>query len=160
MLPRLFVHGILQIRILEWVAISFSRDLPDPGIEPGSPARQAHSLPSKPPQLSLSLTCMLTYVHLVQDMSPREMRANCNYLLRCSSVVPLWNALWSIQRYIHQTSIWRQSIFQKMRSSPDINYYSWANAWCTCSPSLLLWDPGCMQAAIWDGASERCVWIS
>ena len=28
------VHGILQARILEWIAISFSRDLPDPGIEP------------------------------------------------------------------------------------------------------------------------------
>ena len=31
------VHGILQARILEWVAISFSRDLPDPGIKPMSP---------------------------------------------------------------------------------------------------------------------------
>ena len=30
------VHGILQARILEWAAISFSRDLPDPGIEPTS----------------------------------------------------------------------------------------------------------------------------
>ena len=30
------VHGILQTRILEWVAISFSRDPPDPGIEPAS----------------------------------------------------------------------------------------------------------------------------
>ena len=27
-----------QARVLEWVAISFSRDLPDPGIEPVSPA--------------------------------------------------------------------------------------------------------------------------
>ena len=27
------VHGILQARILEWVAISFSRDLPDPEIK-------------------------------------------------------------------------------------------------------------------------------
>ena len=27
------VHGILQARILEWVAILFSRDLSDPGIE-------------------------------------------------------------------------------------------------------------------------------
>ena len=35
------VHGIFQARILEWVAISFSRDLPDPGIKPGSPALQA-----------------------------------------------------------------------------------------------------------------------
>ena len=27
-------HGILQARILEWAVISFSKDLPDPGIEP------------------------------------------------------------------------------------------------------------------------------
>ena len=39
------VPGILQARILEWVAISFSRDLPDPGIKPVSPAWQADSLP-------------------------------------------------------------------------------------------------------------------
>ena len=38
------VHGILQARILEWVAISFFRDLLDPGIEPKSPALQADSL--------------------------------------------------------------------------------------------------------------------
>ena len=41
------VHGILQARILEWVAIPFSRHLPDPGIEPGSPALQADFLPSE-----------------------------------------------------------------------------------------------------------------
>ena len=43
------VHGILQARILEWIAIPFSRDLHNPGIEPGSPALQADSLPSEPP---------------------------------------------------------------------------------------------------------------
>ena len=32
------VHGILQARILEWVAVCFSRDLSNPGIEPRSPA--------------------------------------------------------------------------------------------------------------------------
>ena len=36
--PGSFVHGISQAKILEWVAISFSGDLPDPGIEPMSPA--------------------------------------------------------------------------------------------------------------------------
>ena len=41
----LSVHGIFHARILEWVAISFSRDLPDPGIEPESPALQVDSLP-------------------------------------------------------------------------------------------------------------------
>ena len=35
--------GILQARILEWVAISSSEGLPDPGIEPRSPALQADS---------------------------------------------------------------------------------------------------------------------
>ena len=37
--------GILQERILEWVAMPFSRDLPHPGIQPESPALQADSLP-------------------------------------------------------------------------------------------------------------------
>ena len=32
-------------KILEWVAYHLSADLPDPGIEPGSPALQADSLP-------------------------------------------------------------------------------------------------------------------
>ena len=48
-LPGSSVYGILQARILEWVAISFSRDLSDPGIKLGSLALQADSLPSEPP---------------------------------------------------------------------------------------------------------------
>jgi len=36
-LPGSSVHGILQARILEGVAISFSKDQPDPGIKPWSP---------------------------------------------------------------------------------------------------------------------------
>ena len=36
--PNSSVHGILQARMLEWVAMPFSRDLPDTRIEPGSPA--------------------------------------------------------------------------------------------------------------------------
>ena len=37
-LPGSSVHGLLQARILEWVIMSFSRDLPNPGIEPRPPA--------------------------------------------------------------------------------------------------------------------------
>ena len=47
--PDSSVHGILQARILEWVAIPSPGDLPDPGIEPGSPTWQADTLPSEPP---------------------------------------------------------------------------------------------------------------
>ena len=42
-------HGILQARILEWVAIPLPGNLPNPGIEPGSYALQADSLVSEPP---------------------------------------------------------------------------------------------------------------
>ena len=41
------VHGILQARILEWVAYPFPGDPPDPRIELGSPALQADSLPTE-----------------------------------------------------------------------------------------------------------------
>ena len=44
------VHGSLQAKTLEWIAIPFSRgNLPDSGIEPVSPALQADSLPFEPP---------------------------------------------------------------------------------------------------------------
>ncbi|CAN0222692.1 unnamed protein product [Rangifer tarandus platyrhynchus] len=46
-LPGSSVHGIFWARTLEWVAISSPGDLPDPGIEPGSPALQADSLPTE-----------------------------------------------------------------------------------------------------------------
>ena len=44
------VHGILQARILTWLAIPSRGDLSDPGIKPGSPALQVESLPSEPPR--------------------------------------------------------------------------------------------------------------
>ena len=45
--PLLSVHGILEARILEWVAVPCP-DLPNPGIEPTSPTLQADSLLSEP----------------------------------------------------------------------------------------------------------------
>ena len=47
--PGSSVHGILQARILEWVAILFSRRIfPTQGIEPESPPLQVDPLPSEP----------------------------------------------------------------------------------------------------------------
>ena len=43
--PVSSVYGILQARILELVPFPSPRDLPDPGIEPRSPALQADDLP-------------------------------------------------------------------------------------------------------------------
>ena len=50
------LHGISQARTLEWVAISFSGDLPDPGIKPESPALQADSLPPESPEIQYIYT--------------------------------------------------------------------------------------------------------
>ena len=47
--PSSSVNEISQARILEWVAIPCSRDLPNPGIKLRSPALQADSLPSERP---------------------------------------------------------------------------------------------------------------
>ena len=44
-LPGSSVHGILQAKILEWLAISSPGYLPNPGIECQFPALQADSLP-------------------------------------------------------------------------------------------------------------------
>ena len=42
------VHGILQARILEWVAFPSPGDIPNPGIEPRSLTLQADYLPAEP----------------------------------------------------------------------------------------------------------------
>ena len=45
-LPGSSIHGILQARILEWVATPSPGNLASPGIECRCPALQADSLPS------------------------------------------------------------------------------------------------------------------
>ena len=47
--PGSSVHGILQARILEWVAISFFRGSSWPRNGTGSPVLKAYPLPSEPP---------------------------------------------------------------------------------------------------------------
>ena len=71
------VYGILQAKVLEWVVISFSRvsfrprnqtgDLPDPGIEPASPAWQVDSLP-----LSHQESPTEVYSYVFSDLCRRD----------------------------------------------------------------------------------------
>ena len=79
-LPGSSVHVIFQARVLEWVAIPFSRVSipPDPGIEPRSPILKEDSLLSEPPgkpkntgvgSLSLLLGIFLTEVPCIADRS-------------------------------------------------------------------------------------------
>ena len=48
-LPGSSLHGILQARVLGGLPFPSPGDLPNPGIEPGSPAFQADALTSEPP---------------------------------------------------------------------------------------------------------------
>ena len=63
--PGSSVHGILQARIPGWVAIPLSLDLPDPGIEPWSPALQADSLPSELPGKPGTVQISGHFLHLI-----------------------------------------------------------------------------------------------
>ena len=47
--PGSSIHGISQARMLEWGPVPSPGDLPDLGIEPGTLALQADSLPTQPP---------------------------------------------------------------------------------------------------------------
>ena len=64
--PVFSVHEISQARILEWVAIPFSR--PNPGIEPGSPTLQADSLRSEPPGRPLVSLCYISSINPVHSL--------------------------------------------------------------------------------------------
>ena len=70
------VHGILQARILEWVAFPFSRDPlvdPNPGIEPRSPSLQTDSLPAepqgKPKNTAAGSLSLLQRIFLAQELN-------------------------------------------------------------------------------------------
>ena len=58
--PGSSVHGNLQARILEWVAFPSPRDLPDPGVEPRSPALQADSILSEQTMMPKNIYLLLT----------------------------------------------------------------------------------------------------
>ena len=71
-LPGCSVHGLLQARILEWVAFPSPEDLSDPGIEPRSPALQADTLPSEPPRSEVDCQGNSPIVFLDVDTSPNR----------------------------------------------------------------------------------------
>ena len=82
-------HGILQDRLLEWAAIPFSRgsskprDLPNPGIEPRSPALQVDSLPAEPPGKPKNTAVRI--LNLLQRIFPTQ---ELNYsLLHCRRIL-------------------------------------------------------------------------
>ena len=80
-------------RILEWVAYAFSRDLPHPGIEPGSPTLQANSLPAKlqekPKNTGVGSLSLLQQIFPTQELNWGVL--HCRWILyQLSYVLTVW----------------------------------------------------------------------
>ena len=65
------VHGILQVRVLEWGTFPFSKGSSNPEIEPRFPTLQADSLPSespgKPKNTGVGSLFLLQQIFLIQE---------------------------------------------------------------------------------------------
>ena len=68
--PGSSVLGILQARMLSWVAIPFSLDLCNSGIEFRLPALPTDSLPTEPTEKPLKLRCWLCWILLEPQDDP------------------------------------------------------------------------------------------
>ena len=78
--PGASLHGVLQARILQWVAILFSRDLPDPRIKLKSLTLQASFLPSElPGKPYFIILCVYIYIiykmYLIYSFLKKKIRA-------------------------------------------------------------------------------------
>ena len=67
-LPGSCVRGISPARILEWVAISCSGDLPHPGIKFVSPALAGRLFTNEPPEKSYPFTDIYLNVFVVSNV--------------------------------------------------------------------------------------------
>ena len=84
--PGSSVHGIPQARILEWVAISYCRDFPNPGIKPTSltsPALAGRFFTTE--QTRKPLWIYDTVNHLITSLWPWPHLAETYLIYLCSS---------------------------------------------------------------------------
>ena len=100
------MHGILQARILEWVAFPFSRGSSHPRTEPRSPALQADSLPTellgKQHRLSQFLKMALNHCFLCTFF----------FLIKCSL---MGNSKKGEHSFLGLLNIWSVCIFKKRK---------------------------------------------
>ena len=141
-LPGSSVHRILQARILEWVAISFSRVSSQPRIEPGSHAFHADALPSE--LLVIKLVPFIPIagplqIHLPSTSSVSPQRTQRG-LLTVFSVVGL------LHQRVHQ---------ETLRSFHFPEFYAKTNhkspiLWDSCKPwSFYMWIHGRAFSSTW-----------
>ena len=118
--------GVLQARILEWVAIPPPGNLPNPGVEPRSPALQADSSLPQPAGESV-LTPPKPSVLAVKVCDPQRLSCRCYWLFICEDMKTQGDYMIT-QRYKGLTRA-------QTTASP-------VTSWSATSGSPLWWD-GC-----------------
>ena len=104
-LPGSSVYGILQARILEWVAIPFSSGSSQPGIEPRSPALQADSMPPEAP-VYIQTHTHIHYINLAgleEQIHPKDIGLFCTLFLGSCLQGAFFNLQFSSVTHSRQT---------------------------------------------------------
>ena len=90
--PGSSVHGILQARVLEWVAFPPSGGLPDPGTEPAAPASLALAsgfFTAEPPEKTHTNLCDSVETHILENTnSQRSLTYDVIRSLKVCQVAP------------------------------------------------------------------------
>ena len=87
--PGSSIHGIFQARVLSGLPFPSPGDLPDPGIEPRSPASQADTLPSEPPGKPGDQTGCGIWTNHINSNRRRGLNTWSGYVLyRCGNQTP------------------------------------------------------------------------
>ena len=126
------VHGILQARILEWVAFPFSRGFFQPGVETRSPTLQADSLPAELSQ------CIKKQRHSFADKSPSSQSYGFS-----SSHVQMWElghrAEWAAKKKTLESPFDNKEIKLVNLKENQAWVTYWKDRWSWNSNILVTW---------------------
>ena len=129
-LPDSSVHGIFQTRILEWVAVSFSRG----SSWPRSPAFQADSLPSEPPGDSMSYHephTQATSFFLISGLFIKSMLSRDVYPVSITAWTSVGFTSWTYFCYLCYQYLETCTKFPDQTSAVILNF-GVTFLWCPC----------------------------
>ena len=120
-LPRSFVHGTSQVRILEWIGIPYLWHLSKPGIEPTSPVFPA----------------------LAGRFFTTETSGKTIFIPRESLSITKWIGHLNVQRCQHRTVPWLLRVTWSFRSTLPFSVASPVPIWNTYFPQADCLDQRC-----------------
>ena len=130
-LPDSFVHGILQARMLEWVASPVSEDLFHPGIKATSPALAREFFTTEPPGKPCKIYINMKFTILTM-LSEQFNGINVKWTVQCAQ----YSHCWAIITIIHLLTT-------KLKLLSNIQLPGVPRNHCSDSMDLLIRDSSC-----------------